>query len=262
MQFPASRLTSTAASSAAVNVAAAAATTATAAASGSLLNRFKVTAEVVVSKIFPGGFCWQYGSVIAGDLGFSGSSAGFAMMTGLGDMAGVFVGHSLYYALKSIVSPDVKVGQEMQTGFFLGSAAFFSGTAWQPVVNTLQAAGLPWLGVSVGTWALCGFSFFVGLRFFRALYSKMGLSVAGGSYANLKTDASLSVAIGGATGAFVGTDVNYLPAQNPFLDYFGVAPTDSALTGCIKAGSSTSFGLAAAQAAQNVVYPAGKNWTD
>lgn len=118
------------------------------------------------------------------------------------------------------------------------------------------------MGVATGTWAVCGFSFFVGLRLFRSLYSKIGLSVAGGSYENLKTDAALSVSIGGATGAFVGTDVNYLPAQNPFLDVFGVLPTDSTLAGCVKAGSSTVFGISASQTVQNLVYAKGKNWTD
>lgn len=227
-----------------------------------MLDRFALTAEVSVSKLFPGGFCWQYGSIIAGDLGYSSTSASFALCTGVGDFAGVFLGHSIYYALKSFVSKSVSVGQEVQNGLWLGSAALFSGTVWQPTVNMLQAAGLPWVGVSCGTWAICGATFFVGLRFFRALYSKLGLAIGSNSYANLKTDAALSVSIGGATGAFVGTDVNYLPTQNPFLDYFGVQATDSALLGCAKAGSSTAFGFAASQSAQNVAYPRGTNWTD
>jgi hypothetical protein len=235
--------------------------TVTASLSG-VLDRFKVTAEVAVSKLFPGGFGWQYGSVLATDLGYTGTDMGFAAMAGLGDFAGVFLGHCVYNAIKSTVTKGVSLGQEIQTGFFLGSAAFFSGTAWQPVVNTLQAAGLPWVGVSAGTWAICGFTFFVGLRFFRAVYSKLGMNVAAASYSNLKTDASLSLAIGGSAGAFVGTDVNYLPTQNPFLDYFGVNPTDSALVGCAKAGSSTFSGFLGAQSLQNITYSQGKNWTD
>lgn len=93
-----------------------------------ILNRFKITAEVAVSKIFPGAFLWQYGSVVAGDLGFASNSAGFALATGLGDFTGVFLGHSLYYAIKSMFAKNISIGQEVQTGFFLGSAAFFSGS--------------------------------------------------------------------------------------------------------------------------------------
>jgi len=97
------------------------------------LNRFKTTVEVSVSKIFPAGFGWQTFSVLAGDMGYTATDAGFALMTGLGDFTGVFLGHSTYYVLKSAIEKEKKtdVGQEIQTAFFLGSAAFCSGKiAW------------------------------------------------------------------------------------------------------------------------------------
>ena len=225
------------------------------------VNRFKVTAEVMVSKIFPAGFGWQYASCLAGDMGLEPTDLSFFLTTGLGDFTGVFLGHSLYFALKSALVPDVKVGQEIGTGLFLGSAAFFSGFAWQPAVNVLQAANLPWVGVAGGTWMVCGLAFYGGLRLGRLAYSPLGL-VAGPSYMNVKTDAALSVSIGGATGAFVGTDAAYLPAQNPLVDVVGVTEADSVLSGCVKAGSSTAIGFAVAQAPQNLVYSKGKNWTD
>merc|ERR1711907_742418 len=54
------------------------------------MSRTLVTAEVLVSKIFPAGFGWQLFSVIAdSQMGLAGDSLGFYLMTGLGD--GLFV---------------------------------------------------------------------------------------------------------------------------------------------------------------------------
>lgn len=224
--------------------------------------RFQTTVEVAISKIFPAGFGWQYSSCIADDMGFQATDAGFAAMTGLGDMCGVFTGHSIYYTMKSLIDPTVDVKTEVHTALFLGSAAFCSGAAWQPVVNTLQAANLPFNGVVVGTTAATGLAFFTGLRIFRSIYNPMGLNVPANDYANLKSDCSLSVSIGSACGAFVGTDIAYFPDQNWLKGAVGIEDADAVLTGCVKAGSSTALGFTAVQTAQNVAYAKGKNWTD
>jgi hypothetical protein len=227
-----------------------------------LLNRCIITAEVIISKIFPGGFAWQYFSGLAGQMGYSSTSVGFAAMTGLGDFTGVFIGHSLYYILKSSVSSSVDVGKEIQIGLFLGSAAFCSGAAWQPFVNLFQSTGMPFVGVAAGTWVGCGLAFFTGLRLFRTVMSPV-MAIAPNSATNLEKDAALSVSIGGATGAFVGTDVVYLNGEGNFLkDIIGVQASDTVLTGCVKAGASTSLGLGASQMLQNVAYAQGRNWTD
>ena len=60
------------------------------------------------------------------------------------------------------------------------------------------------------------------------------------------------MSIGGATGAFVGTDMVYLPDQNPLIDVVGVAPTDSAITACGKAGASTALGFTASQVTPHI----------
>ncbi|CAK9252807.1 unnamed protein product [Sphagnum jensenii] len=220
-----------------------------------LLNRCIITAEVIISKIFPGGFAWQYFSGLAGQMGYSSTSVGFAAMTGLGDFTGVFI----------------------------GSAAFCSGAAWQPFVNLFQSTGLPivtiywnwnrnyvilkptgmpFVGVAAGTWVGCGLAFFTGLRLFRTVMSPV-MAIAPNSATNLEKDAALSVSIGGATGAFVGTDVVYLNGEGNFLkDIIGVQASDTVLTGCVKAGASTSLGLGASQMLQNVAYAQGRNWTD
>ena len=89
------------------------------------------TIEVIISKIFPAGFGWQGASVVAGQQGYEADQLGFFLMTGAGDFAGVFAGHLAFTTLKAVVSgkPD-PVG-----GLWLATAAFCSGTAWQPTVN-------------------------------------------------------------------------------------------------------------------------------
>lgn len=122
--------------------------------SNGMLNRFIITAEVTISKIFPAGFGWQSSSVVAGDLGFEADTLNFALTTGFGDALGVLGGHTAYYALKKAAKVDASIDmkREVHTGILLGAAAFCSGTAWQPIVNALQGAELPFGGVFWGTW--------------------------------------------------------------------------------------------------------------
>ena len=228
-----------------------------------IANRLVVTAEVAFSKIFPAGFGWQYGSVLAVNAGLASDSLGFAIATGAGDFTGVILGHTAFYAVKhALTGSGESISQTATTGLFLASAAFCSGSVWQPVVNLLQAGGLPFVGVTALTTSLCAGAFFGGLRAGRAVFPTLGLAVAPASYKNLKDDASLSLAIGGAGGGFVGTDVAYLPDQNFLKSVVGVEAGDSVAIACSKAGGATSLGFLAVQSAQNVAYPAGKNWTD
>lgn len=229
-------------------------------ASASFAKRFTVMAEVTVSKVFPAGFGWQAGSVVAGDMGYGGSDIGFALMTGVGDFTGVFIGHSLLTAFK--VATGKNADGQISTGFMLASAAFCSGTAWQPIVNTLQAANYSFAGVAGITTVACCAAFFAGLRLTRMIYPSLGLKVEPASYSNLKKDASLSLAIGAAGGGFVGTDAIYHPDENFLKDIVGVLPHDSTLVACSKAGTATSIGFVAVQTAQNISYHADKNWTD
>ena len=224
-----------------------------------IVNRFISTLEVSVSKIFPAGFGWQYGSVIADNMGLTPNDLGFFLTTGLGDLTGVFLGHTLYYSIRNAITGGERtIADEAGTGWFLGSAAFCSGSVWQPTVNFLQAAQLPFTGVAVGTWVICGAAFYGGLRLGRLIYP----FIDNGAYWNIKYDAALSVSIGGATGAFVGTDTAYLPEENFLKGVVGVEDADSAITGCVKAGSATSIGFVGSQAVQNATYFKGRNWID
>jgi hypothetical protein len=230
----------------------------------SLVKRFQVTAEVTVSKIFPAGFGWQTASVIAANnYGFAPDSLNFALSTGLGDAIGVLGGHCLFYsAKKALIDSSINMQSEFQTGVLLGTAAFCSGTAWQPIVTALQGANLSFAGVFAGTWVGCGLAFYGGLRAGRTILSGFMTHIGEPSYENSKGDASLSCVIGGATGFFVGTDAAYLPNQNFLIDIVGIKDGTPDFVGCAIAGSSTSLGFITSQSVFNVIYPAGKCWND
>lgn len=227
--------------------------------------RFVITGEVIVSKIFPAGFGWQSSSILAENyLGYAPDTVAFALTTGLGDAAGVLMGHCGYYAAKKAITGNEKIlmKREFDTGFLLASAAFCSGSLWQPLVDLLQGANLSFFSVFCGTWIGCGTAFYGGLRVGRTLLPSVLEYVEEPTYENSKTDMSLSVAIGGATGFFVGTDAAYLPSQNFLIDVVGITDSTPDLMGCVIAGSSTSLGFAASQSAMNVVFPKDKCWND
>lgn len=230
-----------------------------AAPAGGIGARMALTAEVLVSKIFPAGFGWQTASLVADQsFGLGAESAGFALMTGLGDFTGVFIGHALFYGIKNM---GANFGSELQTGTWLATSAFLAGTAWQPTVNALTAAGLGFNAVAVGTGAITGACFLVGLRVGRGVYGSFMPAIAKGTGANFVNDAQLSVAIGGGTACFVGTDVSFGDA-NWLRPIVGVEETTPDLLGCVKAGTSTFLGFGAVQVAQNIVIPAKSCWTD
>jgi hypothetical protein len=229
-----------------------------------LWDRFQVTAEVTVSKIFPAGFGWQTAGTIAANANQAPDSLNFALCTGLGDALGVLIGHVAFYATKKALLRDqaINMTRELHTGILLGSAAFCSGTAWQPLVNVLQGADVPFTQVFLGTWAGCGLAFYGGLRVTRTLLSGKLQYVHEPTYENSKNDASLSVAIGGATGFFVGTDTAYLPDQNFLIHLVGIQEGTSDIVASTLAGSSTSLGFLSAQTTMNLIYPRGKCWND
>lgn len=223
------------------------------------VNRFGTTLEVIVSKIFPAGFGWQAASCVAAAQGFEADTTSFALTTGAGDFLGVLAGHGTYSMIKAAMGKSDDLKGDLVTGLWLATAAFCSGTAWQPTVNFLHdAAGCNFAQTVVGCGAVTGFSFFAGLRIGRVVYSPLGLP--GADYANLCGDALLSASIGAATGTFVGTDVTF--SDNVIRPFFGVEDSMSDIEGMIRAGSSTSAGFFALQTVQNVALPRGSNWLD
>jgi hypothetical protein len=227
--------------------------------------RFVISAEVAISKIFPAGLGWQSSSLFAENyMGFATDSVSFALTTGVGDGLGVLLGHCGYYAIKKNITgnPKILMQREFDTGILLASAAVCSGTVWQPIVNALQGADLPFQAVVAGTWVGCGTAFYLGLRAGRTILPGFLKYVDEPTFENSTKDASLSMAIGGATGFFVGTDASYLPDQNFLIDIVGIHGTTPDLMGCAIAGSSTSLGFGVAQSFMNVTYPKDKCWND
>merc|ERR1719460_28282 len=181
----------------------------------------------------------------------------FALTTGAGDFAGVLAGHSTFSVLNSMMGRGGGLGSDIVAGLWLATAAFCSGTAWQPCVNFLHdGASCAFIPTAVGCGAVTGFSFFVGLRLGRIIYRPLGLP--GSDYANLCGDAMLSVSIGAATGTFVGTDISF--KDNFLMPFFGVTDAMSNVEGCIRAGSSTAAGFMVMQTGQNLLLPRGANW--
>lgn len=79
-------------------------------------------------------------------------------------------------------------------------------------------------------------AFFSGLRLARLAYAPIFEGVEEATYANLKADAALSVAVGGAAGCFLGTDVSY-GAANYMGGIIGIQETFSAPLASAVAGT-------------------------
>ena len=155
----------------------------------SLGARFLVTAEVCVSKIGPAGAGWWAANALASEsLGLSATDMGYFVTTGLGDASAVWLGHSVYFFLKSLVMPGISMSKEFQTATFLGGATFLSGFVWQPACNAMEAE--PFLYAAVGVGTACGSAFFVGLRGMRLGMHSAGFSaVEHPTSENLRDDA-------------------------------------------------------------------------
>ena len=229
----------------------------------SLAARFMVTAEVCASKIAPAGAGWWAANALAADcFGLSATDVGYFVTTGLGDASAVWLGHSVYFLLKSQAMPSagITMSKEIQTATFLGGATFLSGFVWQPVCNALAAG--PFLSAAVGVGAACGSAFLVGLRGMRAAMSSAGFAaVEHPTPENLGDDAALSVSIAAATGTFVGVVIDF--ADNPFLGTpIAILATASTLSGCFSSAQATCLGFASMQGLQNMFYKRGANWID
>jgi hypothetical protein len=225
--------------------------------------RLYVTVEVAVSKLFPAGFGWQTAATLLDNANVQSTDFAFFLGTGLGDGFGVFLGHTVYMACKKAITGDQNLDllAQSQTGFMLGSAAVCSGGVWQPTVNALQAAGWSFDTAVVATGGVAVLAFFTGLRLTRIMYGNVMAGVETPTYANLKADAALSVAVGGAAGCFLGTDITY-EAANWLRPVVGIEETASALASSVLAGSSTALGFFVVQMGENAVYPKDKCWVD
>ena len=218
--------------------------------------RFVTMTEVVVSKLFPAGFGWQFAATLSN---LDPKTLSFAVTTGVAEATAVFTGHVLYSLYKS---KGQGLKEILQTGLLLSTGTICSGTSWQPVVNFFQQLELSFLGVFIGTWIFCTHAFHFGLRVARNLYSKKLSYVEGPTFDNARTDFALSFTIGAATAFFVGTDITYHPEQNFLSSIVGISENYSIFHGAFLAGCSTALGFTVAQIVFNLVYPFDTCWID
>jgi len=225
-----------------------------------LTKRFTATFDTIISKVFMAGFFWQSAAILTG---YGDDTFEFALTTGFGDAFGVFIGHCFYDIFKKIVvDENINLLYTFQTGLFLGTASIFSGTVWQPVVNALQSAGLSFLGVFVCTWVSCTYAFNFGLRIGRNLYSNRLQHVERPTWENSRADFALSIAIGGGSAFFVGTDTSYMPDANFLYHIIGIHDYTNPLYAAVLAGCSCSLGFGLTQTLFNILYPVGECWID
>lgn len=210
-----------------------------------------------MSKIGPAGAGWWAANAYAADvLGYAATDMGYFAITGAGDAGAVFLGHSVYFGLKSMAVADISMSKELQTATHLSCATFLSGFVWQPVCNLLETA--PFAVAAAGVGAACGTAFFTGLRLGRLA---LPFPAVPGAEGTLKDDFLLSVSIGGATGTFVGVVTDF--ADNPFLGTsIAILATASTASGCFSSSQATILGFTATQTLQNLLWPRGANWID
>merc|ERR1711991_313632 len=119
----------------------------------------------------------------------------FFLVTGLGDGVGVAAGHFTWFAAKKAVTGTdrINLGTEGVIAAWLGTAAVFSGTAWQPIVNVAHTLDLGFTGTAALTWGVCASAFYAGLRVGRGIWSNLAPThMPALAYDNLKTDAQLA----------------------------------------------------------------------
>ena len=128
-------------------------------------------------------------------------------------------------------------------------------------MNALQAAGWGFTNSMIATGGVATLAFFTGLRLGRLVYAPIFEGVEEATYANLKADAALSVAVGGAAGCFLGTDVSY-GAANYLGSTIGIQDSFSPLVSSAIAGTSTMLGFGVVQSGENLIYTKDKCWVD
>lgn len=228
---------------------------------GSFGDRLTTSAEVTVSKIFPAGAGWQLASIVADSSGFSPTSLAFFATVGLGDCSGVFLGHLAYQTLKKLFGTKINLKDEFQTASLLGTAAFFSGSAWQPALNAFNTLGFGFNQCLLGVTLATTFAFFAGLRIMRRVLSGFMPAVENVTYDNQESDLALSAAVGTGCGAFVGTDISF-GAANWLTPVVGIQTSFSTCRAAVAAGISTSLGFAANMLVQAAALPARTCWID
>ena len=214
-----------------------------------------------ITKIFTGGFMWQgfaficyYGSnqVVSSD------SIIYALVTGIGDGFGVFIGNMIRLKLESIsmkytnskkkrivrlmFTPSNYPGHSdaLRDSAAVSVGAFVSGFAWQPLVNVASEdlqlsfnSAMAFVGVCCGTIFFIAYSLGIYMFIRRKVWD---------NNIHVLQEISLAVCVMGAASFFVGTTYNAF-ANNWLENAVGVRDGEYPMLDCLKAGFSTFLGF-------------------
>lgn len=216
-----------------------------------IISRNAKTCEVIVSKIFPAGCGWQFGSILASYNSCHPSDLDFMMTCGMCEGLAVGMGHLVYMIGKDTVTEEVDLNQEMYRSIQYGSGSTLSGIVWQPAVDYFRDDGF--LPTVMATGVCCGAFFFGGLVLSKYITKKHSKEIV--TIETIKNNALLSLSIGGAAGMFVATDP--LINDNFLRTVYGIGDSLS-FDSIYMAGFATASGFMLIQSIQNL----GKNWVD
>jgi hypothetical protein len=222
------------------------------------------TVGVSSTKIFFGGFFWQV-------FAFAASQEThlylFALAAGVGDAVGVSLGNLLKIWFESkatrfpllliLFPPKELPGYRNATGdtFVVGFASFFSGFAWQPLVNWTYSR-FPFTIAALFVGSMCGTIFLVGILVANSL---LQLKPVVPKKKDFIRDVSLCIAVAGAAAFFVGTDFGF--PQNWLRSVVGERDGSDKFLDCLRSGFSTFLGFICFSIAQILLIPNRYLWT-
>ena len=226
-----------------------------------IIQRNIKTTEIIISKIFPAGCGWQYGSIVATHNYYIPSDISFMLTCGIYQGMAVGVGHWLYMMTKKnttdyihhTIRPENPIDMTLETykAIQFGTASVVTGTVWQPTVDLLRYDGF--YTTAIGTGITCGAFFFTGLTLSKYICRpKTNQIINRGTIAK---DALLSISIGGANAMSVATDP--IIHGNILTPIYGIGDM-LAYNSIYIAGFSTASGFMVIQFIQNFK----PNWID
>lgn len=210
-----------------------------------------VTVQVAATKIFLGGFGWQAAAILSRQ---PSSSFGYSAAAGFGDALGVFVGNLLVICSLFYWQGWPGCAHVVESGLIVSTGSFLSGAIWQQLVNRLHDGGLSFTAGMTLTGLGCGACFYIGITMVALLATRGRRSPL-----DFAKDLTLSVAISGATAAFVGTDMAW--HGNWLQVLVGERRGTSPLSDCLRAGSSEVIGFCAIQLILIAFVPSHLLWT-
>ena len=230
---------------------------------GGLFRRRALSSVLVAAtKIFFGGCCWQVMGLLADNVWKIGggqhkaqpyeTTAAFAVLTGIGDAMGVFLGHAILTAIEAKFMSKAFCGLDrfLRIAGALSTGCILSGGAWQGLTDLCAVHHWPFTAAMLFVGACCGSFFFVGFTAGRAIFSIERAT---------QKDFTLSLSCGLASGFFVGTDARY---PNNWLQIIVGERNGHDALDIFKAGLSTFLGFSVSQIFLSAFVPKGRLWTD